>query len=33
MDQFTGFQQQVGLFAQGLQRGLDAGKVWARLNT
>lgn len=27
MDRITGFQQQIGLFAQGLQRGLDAGKV------
>lgn len=27
MDRVTGFQQQIGLFAQGLQRGLDAGKV------
>lgn len=27
LDRFTGFRQQIGLFAQGLQRGLDAGKV------
>lgn len=27
LDRLTGFQQQTGLMAQGLQRGLDAGKV------